>query len=159
MPAFRAIPATRRISEANRFASGSHRRSPAVSTLVCTAAMSAAALVVAPQAYAVPTPDVDYLYNVSVRRHYNFPNGDAIGYGHGICDKVSAGQSFAQVMGDVKSDVTPSDEFAANYLISYAVSQYCPEQIWQLRNSAAGYQAPPGTESPVSGLQGDVAGK
>lgn len=113
MPAFRAIPALRRISEANRFASGSHRRSPAMSTLVCTR----------------------------------------------ICDKVSAGQSFAQVMGDVKSDVTPSDEFAANYLISYAVSQYCPEQIWQLRNSAAGYQAPPGTESPVSGLQGDVAGK
>ncbi|MCV7260051.1 DUF732 domain-containing protein [Mycobacterium shimoidei] len=127
--------------------------------LVFTTAMSAAALVAAPQASAVPSPDVDYLYNVSVRRHYNFPNGDAIGYGHGICDKVGAGQSFAQVMGDVKNDVTPNDEYAANYLVSYAVSQYCPEQIWQLRNSAAGYQPPPGTESPVSGLQGDVAGK
>ncbi|WP_428339049.1 DUF732 domain-containing protein [Mycobacterium sp.] len=102
---------------------------------------------------------MDYLYNVTVRRHYNFPNGDAIGYGHGICDKVSAGQSFAQVMGNVKNDVTPNDEYAANFLVSYAVSQYCPEQIWQLRNSAAGYQAPPGTESPVGGLQGDVAGK
>ncbi|WP_428343183.1 DUF732 domain-containing protein [Mycobacterium sp.] len=121
--------------------------------------MSAATLSAAPHAQAVPSPDVDYLYNVTVRRHYNFPNGDAIGYGHGICDKVSAGQSFAQVMGNVKNDVTPNDEYATNFLVSYAVSQYCPEQIWQLRNSAAGYQAPPGTESPVGGLQGDVAGK
>ncbi|WP_375488375.1 DUF732 domain-containing protein [uncultured Mycobacterium sp.] len=127
--------------------------------LVAAAAMSGAALAAIPQAHAVPSPDVDYLYNVTVRRHYNFPNGDAIGYGHGICDKVTAGQSFAQVMGDVKNDVTPNDEYAANYLISYAVSQYCPELIWQLRNSAAGYQPPPETESPVSGLQGDVAGK
>lgn len=134
------------------------RASAAALSLVFAAAMSPA-LAAAPQAHAVPSPEVDYLYNVTVRRHYNFPNGDAIGYGRGICDKVSGGQSFAQVMGDVKSDVTPSDEYAANYLISYAVSQFCPEQIWQLRNSAAGYRPPPGTESPVGGLQGDVAGK
>ncbi|KMV13866.1 DUF732 domain-containing protein [Mycobacterium heckeshornense] len=121
--------------------------------------MSAPALVIPFQAHAVPSPEVDYLYNVTVRRAYNFPNGDAIGYGRGICEKVSGGRSFAQLMGDVKSDVTPNDEYAANYLVSYAVSQFCPEQIWQLRNSAAGYQAPPGTESPVSGLQGDAAGK
>ena len=139
--------------------SNHHRSSLAALLLAFATATSAAALVAPPRAFAVPSPDVDYLYNVTVRRHYNFPNGDAIGYGHGICDKVSSGQSFAQVMGDVKSDVTPNDEYAANYLVSYAVSQFCPEQIWQLRNSAAGYQAPPGTESPVSGLQGDAAGK
>lgn len=136
-----------------------HCASLAALLLVFALAMSAATLVDTSQAHAVPSPEVDYLYNVAVRRHYNFPNGDAIGYGRGICDKVSGGRSFAQVMGDVKSDVTPNDEYAANYLVSYAVSQFCPEQIWQLRNSAAGYQAPPGTESPVSGLQGDAAGK
>ncbi|WP_202349603.1 DUF732 domain-containing protein [Mycobacterium paraintracellulare] len=120
--------------------------------------MSGAALVVAPQAHAVPSPEVDYLYNVTVRRHYNFPNGDALGYGRGICDKVSAGQSYGQVVGNVKSDVTPSDQYAAAYLVSYAVSQFCPELIWQLRNSAVG-QLPPGTQSPTEGLQGDAAGK
>jgi hypothetical protein len=128
-------------------------------TLALAAAMSGAVLMAPPQAHAVPSPDVDYLYNVTVRRAYTFPNGDAIGYGHGICDKVGSGESFAQVMGNVKSDVTPNDEFAANYLISNAVSQYCPEQIFQLRNSAAGYQSPPGTESPAGGLQGDAAGR
>lgn len=133
--------------------------SAAAFALVAAPAMCGVPLAVIPQAHAVPSPDVDYLYNVTVRRHYDFPNGDAIAYGHAICDKVSGGENFAQVMGDVKNDVMPNDEFAANYLVSYAVSQYCPEQIWQLRNSAAGYRPPPGTESPTSGLQGDVAGK
>jgi hypothetical protein len=32
-----------------------------------------------------------------------------------------------------KSDVTPSDEAAANYLVPYAVNLLCPEHIWQLR--------------------------
>lgn len=139
--------------------SGYHCASLAALLVGFVAAMGSAALAIPSPAHAVPSPEVDYLYNVTVRRHFNFPNGDAIGYGRGICDKVTGGQSFAQVMGDVKSDVTPNDEYAANYLVSYAVSQFCPEQIWQLRNSAAGYQAPPGTESPVSGLQGDAAGK
>jgi Protein of unknown function (DUF732) len=79
------------------------------------------------------------VYDVMVRRHYNFPNDDAISYGHGICDKVSQGESYVQVMSAVKSDVTPNDEFAANYLVSYAVNLLCPAQIWQLRNSAAHY--------------------
>ena len=94
---------------------------------------------------AAPAPEVEYTYDVMVRRHYNFANPDqAIAYGHGICDKVSGGQSYGQVMGDVKRDVMPNDEFAANYLVSYAVNLLCPAQIWQLRNSAAGYQPPPG---------------
>jgi hypothetical protein len=100
-------------------------------------------LTLVPRAHAAPAPEVEYMYDVAVRRHYNFPNNDAIGYGRGICDKVRRGNSYGQVMGDVKSDVTPSDEFAANYLVSYAVNLLCPELIWQLRNSAAGYQPPP----------------
>jgi Protein of unknown function (DUF732) len=94
-------------------------------------------------AYAAPAPEVEYLYNVAVRRHYNFPSNDAIGYGHGICDKVASGERYADVMSDVKRDVTPNDEFAANYLISNAVNLFCPEQIWQLRNSTSGYRASP----------------
>lgn len=85
---------------------------------------------------------MEYLSNVEVRRHYDFPDNDAVGYGHRICDKVAQGESYGQVMSDVKTDVTPSDEFAANYLVSYAVNLLCPGQIWQLRNSAAHYQPP-----------------
>lgn len=88
------------------------------------------------------------MYDVVVRRHYGFPDNDALGYGHGICDKVGRGEGYGQVMGEVKSDVTPNDEFAANYLVSYAVNLLCPELIWQLRNSAAGYQPPGGASAP-----------
>jgi hypothetical protein len=38
--------------------------------------------------------------------------------------------------------VTPNDEFAANSLVSDAVNLLCPDQIWQLRNSAAHYRPP-----------------
>lgn len=97
-----------------------------------------------PAAHAAPAPEVEYVYDIVVRRHYNFPaSTDAIGYGRGICEKVTQGESYGQVMSDVKNDVTPSDEFAANYLVSYAVNLLCPAQIWQLRNSAAHYQPPP----------------
>ncbi|AFC54287.1 MULTISPECIES: DUF732 domain-containing protein [Mycobacterium] len=97
-----------------------------------------------PRVHAAPAPEVEYVYDVVVRRHYGFPDNDALSYGHGICDKVGRGEGYGQVMGDVKSDVTPNDEFAANYLVSYAVNLLCPELIWQLRNSAAGYQPPDG---------------
>lgn len=111
--------------------------------VIATAAVGGTTLTIAPQAHAVPAPEVEYLYNVTVRRHYNFPDTtDAVRYGYGICDRISAGDSYAQVMGDVKSAVTPNDEFAANYLISYAVNILCPAQIWQLRNSATHYSPP-----------------
>ena len=99
-----------------------------------------------PRAYASPAPEVEYVYDVMVRRHYdNFANpADAVNYGYGICDKVGRGEGYAQVMGDVKNDIVPNDEFAVNYLVSYAVNLLCPAQIWQLRNSAAHYQPPPG---------------
>ena len=96
-----------------------------------------------PRAHAAPAPEIEYTYDVTVRRQYNWPAGtDPVGYGHSICDKVTQGASYAQVMGDVKNDVTPNDEFAANYLVSYAVNLLCPEQLWQLRKSAAFYVPP-----------------
>ena len=117
------------------------RKQPIV--LVAFAAVAGgAALMPCPRAQAAPAPEVEYVYDVMVRRHYDFPNNDAIGYGHGICGKLTQGEGYAQVMGDVKRDVNPNDEFAANYLVSYAVNLLCPEQIWQLRNSAAHYQPP-----------------
>lgn len=110
--------------------------------IVFAAGLGGAAQTGAPRARAAPDPQVEYLYDVAGRRHYDFPNNDALGYGRGICDKVTRGESYAQVMGDVKNDVTPNDEFAANYLVSYAVNLLCPAQIWQLRNSAAHYRPP-----------------
>ncbi len=88
---------------------------------------------------------VAYLVNVHVRPGYNFPNGDvALSYGYGICDKVAAGRGFPHVMADVRADFNTSDDFQASYLISQAVNELCPAQIWQLRNSAEHYQSPPG---------------
>jgi hypothetical protein len=96
-----------------------------------------------PRAVAAPAPEVEYMYNVSVRRHFTFTNNDALGYGFGLCEKVEAGIAYADVIGDVKLDVLPNDEASANYVVSYAVGILCPALIWQLRNSAAGY-TPPG---------------
>nr|WP_051073930.1 DUF732 domain-containing protein [Mycobacterium sp. JS623] len=87
---------------------------------------------------------VAYLVNVHVRPGYSFPTANAaLGYGYGICDKVSAGRAYAQVMGEVKADFETSDEYQASYLINQAVNELCPAQIWQLRNSAAHYRPPP----------------
>ncbi|MFL0291717.1 DUF732 domain-containing protein [Mycobacterium sp. SMC-18] len=86
-----------------------------------------------------------YLIGVTVRPGYNFPNADAaLGYGYGICEKVAAGRTFADVMGDVRGDFNTDDDYQASYLISQAVNELCPARIWQLRNSAAHYQSPPG---------------
>jgi hypothetical protein len=119
---------------------GRHLKAVAVA---CTAA-GVITQTPAPAAHATPAPEVEYTYNVVARRHYAFPNNDAIGYGYGICDKIRSGEGYPQVMGDVKRDVLPNDEYAANFLVSNAVGILCPDQIWQLRNSAAGYQPPPG---------------
>jgi hypothetical protein len=91
-----------------------------------------------PRASAVPGPEVEYTYNVIVRRHFDFPNDDAIGYGYRICDEVTRGQSYAAVLDDVKRDVMPNDDQAANYVVSNAVGILCPAQIAALRASAAG---------------------
>ena len=120
------------------------RRKPLVAVFVAATAFGLVAQAPTPLAHAAPAPEVEYTYGVVVRRHYDFPNNDAVGYGYGICDKVRGGEAYPQVMADVQSDVSPNDEFAANYLVSYAVGILCPDQLWQLRNSAAGYQPPRG---------------
>jgi Protein of unknown function (DUF732) len=129
-----------------RWMSAMKRRTPVGALIVATVAVGGAVGTLAPQAHAKPAPEVEFVYNVQVRRYYWFPNNDAVGYGYGICNKVTAGEGYPQVMSDVKNDVTPNDEFAANYLVAYAVDILCPAQIWQLRNSAQGYRPPPGQE-------------
>jgi hypothetical protein len=97
-------------------------------------------------ALSAPIADADpvaYLVNVTVRPGYGFPNADAaLSYGRGICDEVSTGRSYALVMGDVKAHLAKTDEYQASYLISQAVNELCPTEIWQLRNSAAHYRPP-----------------
>lgn len=117
-------------------------RSKLVAVVVAAAAVGGVPL--APRAYAAPNPEVEYVYDMTVRRQYNFPNNDSLAYGHGICDKVGQGEGYGQVIGDVKRDVTRSDQFAANYVVGYAVNLLCPELIWQLRNSSGGYIPPDG---------------
>lgn len=109
--------------------------------VVATLTLSFSIVGAAPAA-AVPAPEVEYAYNVMVRRHFDFPHNDALGYGSGICDEVSRGVAYPEVMAAVKRDVSPNDEQAANYIVSYAVGILCPAQIWQLRKSAAGYSVP-----------------
>jgi hypothetical protein len=109
-----------------------------VATMVESVAVSAPF-----RASAAPAPEVEYVYDVMVRRHYNFVDAsDAVGYGYAICDRIGRGGTYAQVMGEVKNHITPNDEFAANYLVSNAVNLLCPALIWQLRDSAAHYQPP-----------------
>jgi hypothetical protein len=86
---------------------------------------------------------VAYLVNVHVRPGYNFPNADAaIGYGNTICDRVAAKMSYAQLVDQVNADFNSGDYYQGAYLINQAVNELCPAQIWQLRQSAAGYTLP-----------------
>lgn len=48
------------------------------------------------------------------------------------------------MIGDIKSDFNTTNEFQASYLIAQSAQELCPAQIWAVRNSAAGYVAPPG---------------
>lgn len=81
---------------------------------------------------------VAYLINVTVRPGYNFGNADmALDYGHAICGRVGAGQSYREVVIGVESDFNNPDAYQASYLITQAVNELCPSLIWQLRNSAA----------------------
>jgi Protein of unknown function (DUF732) len=109
--------------------------------LTCAALLGVGTEAGAPSARA---DAVAYLVNVHVRPGYNFPNSEAaLSYGYGICDKVSAGRPFAEVMSEVRADFNSSDEHQASYLISQAVNELCPAFIWQLRSSAANYRPPP----------------
>jgi hypothetical protein len=124
-------------------------RKSLVAAIIAAAAVAGVLLAPAPRAYAAPNPEVEYVYDMTVRRQYNFPNNDALAYGHGVCDKVGQGEGYGQVIGDVKRDVTPNDQFAANYVVGYAVNLLCPELTWQLRKSSGGYIPPDG--APASG--------
>jgi hypothetical protein len=116
-------------------------QSLAVAFFACVVLCGVANVAVAPVARA---DVVAYLVNVHMRPGYNFPNADAaVRYGYGICDSA-AGRAFPEVMGDVRADFNTSDDYQASYLISQAVNELSPAQIWHLRNSAAHYQSPPG---------------
>lgn len=98
----------------------------------------AAAVAPAPPARA---DAVAYLVNVTVRPGYHFANADdALAYGRRLCDGVAAGRTYPQLMGDVKTDFANPDDYQASYLITQAVNELCPAQIWPLRTSAAGYR-------------------
>lgn len=115
-----------------------HGRSVA-SLMLSTTAIFAVSAVLPPHAAA---DTVAYLVNVTVRPGYNFANADdALAYGHGICDHIAQGRGYADVMADVKADFGTSDEYQASYLITQAVNELCPAQIWQLRRLAAHYRA------------------
>lgn len=102
--------------------------------------LSSAALVAAPTVPEAKADAVAYLVNVHVRPGYNFPNAEAaIGYGQTICDRVAAQMGYAELVDQVKADFHTTDYYQAGYLINQAVNELCPAQIWQLRQSAAGY--------------------
>jgi Protein of unknown function (DUF732) len=123
----------------------SRRRLPAWERvlLICLI-IASAVLAVLTLAAGIPRAHADavaYLIDVTVRPGYNFANADdALSYGNQLCDKVSGGRRYANLIGDVKSDFNTGDEFQASYLIDKAVNELCPAQIWQLRRSAANYQ-------------------
>jgi len=111
-------------------------------SVLLTVAAGVAAVLTTPAAHA---DAVGYIVNVTMRPGYNFANADqALTYGYGVCDKIAAGRSYAQLVADIKSDFNTPDEFQASYLVSQSAQELCPAQIWQLRNSAAGYVPEPG---------------
>ncbi|WP_155902587.1 DUF732 domain-containing protein [Mycolicibacterium sp. CBMA 226] len=92
----------------------------------------------APSAHADP---VTYVNSVNVRPGFNFQSGDAaIAYGRGVCDKIAAGRSYGQIIGDIKVEQTGGDDGLANYLVGQIINELCPELIGPLRNSAANYR-------------------
>jgi hypothetical protein len=113
-------------------------RGPLVGSMMAIAAAFGSLTVAAGSAHA---DEVAYLVNVTVRPGYNFANGDAaIAYGRGICDKISHGRGFGQIVDDVKADFHTADDYQGSYLISQAAQELCPNLIWQLRNSATHYR-------------------
>ncbi|MEM6107558.1 DUF732 domain-containing protein [Mycobacterium sp. 050272] len=108
---------------------------------MCCAAALGVATAHAPAAHA---DSVAYLVNVTVRPGYGFANADAaLSYGYGICDKVSSGEGYGQLIGDLQADFHTADDYQASYLITQSVNELCPALIWQLRNSAAHDRPPP----------------
>ncbi|MHA7662717.1 DUF732 domain-containing protein [Mycolicibacterium sp. HS_4_1] len=87
--------------------------------------------------------DTAYLVNVTVRPGYNFGSAaQALEHGHRVCDTIEAGKAYAHIVAGIEADFATDDEFQAAYLISQAANELCPADIWQLRQSAAGYRVP-----------------
>ncbi|MDA2893247.1 DUF732 domain-containing protein [Mycolicibacterium sp. BiH015] len=93
---------------------------------------------------ALPTARADtvaYLVNVTVRPGYNFASAEhALSYGNSICSRMRDGQTYSQLVTDIKVDFATTDDYQASYLIAQAVNELCPALIWQLRRSAADYR-------------------
>lgn len=107
-------------------------------TVLTSALTVTAVLFCAPAANA---DDIGFVVNVTLGPGYNFANAEqALSYGYGICDKIGAGVSYAQMVSDARADLGNLDEFQASYLIGQAADQLCSPLIWQLRQSAAGYR-------------------
>jgi hypothetical protein len=110
-------------------------------TAATVGALGAAALGTSPPSHA---DQVAYLVNVHVRPVYHFPNAEAaLGYGYGLCDRIARGEGYPALVALIKSDFNTNDEFTASYLLSQATQELCPAQIWQLRETAAGYRPAP----------------
>src|SRR5262245_6511459 len=110
----------------------------AANAATTAAVLSSAGLFLASTAHA---DAVAYLVNVTVRPGYNFSSADdALSYGRGICDQIGQGVPYAQLVTGIKQHFDTSDDFQASYLITQAANELCPANIWQLRNSAAGYR-------------------
>ena len=118
-----------------------NRGSLALRVVGALVALNAAALSVSAPS---PADETAFLVNVTVRPGYNFPDSQAaLGYGYSLCDRMRAGQGYAQLIGVVKGDFNTTDEYQASYLISQSAQELCPAMIWQLRQSAAGYRPAP----------------
>ena len=112
-----------------------------IGVVSAAAAIGAAAVTTSPPSGA---DHVAYLVNVTVRPGYNFPNAQAaLAYGYGLCDRIARGETYPQLVAMIKADFHTADEFHASYLLSQATQELCPAQIWQLRQSAAGYRPSP----------------
>ncbi len=99
--------------------------------------VSAVGLAGPPTAHA---DELGYLVNIYQMRAFNFQDpGAAVTYGRTICDRVRGNVSYTDLVNQVKAEVQTPDYFLTGYLINQAVDELCPAQIWQLRESAAGY--------------------
>ena len=84
-----------------------------------------------------------YLVNVTVRPGYSFPDAEAaLRYGYRVCERVGRGDSYPNLVADVMTDFSATDEYQGTYLIGQAVNELCPQLIWQLRNAAVHYTGP-----------------
>ena len=86
-------------------------------------------------------PDVIWTSNSDVPEQATISATDARVAGQ-MPHRVAAKMSYAQLVDEVKADFNTADYYQGAYLINQALNELCPAQIWQLRQSAAGYTLP-----------------